>query len=97
MLTDFDDTAAVENVAELLLTRFGDATWHDVRSRFRAGELTLNDYQEITFRNIQADRETMQGYVKEHAHLRPYFKELQGYCADHGIPLAIVSQGLDFY
>ncbi|MCI0878300.1 MAG: hypothetical protein J4N78_05400, partial [Chloroflexi bacterium] len=58
VLTDFDDTAAVENVAELLLTRFGDATWHDVRSRFRAGELTLNDYQEITFRNIQADRET---------------------------------------
>ena len=97
VLTDFDDTAAVENVAELLLTRFGDPTWHDVRSRFRAGELTLNDYQEITFRNIQADRETMQGYVKEHAHLRPYFKELQGYCADHGIPLAIVSQGLDFY
>ena len=97
VLTDFDDTAAEQNVAEMLLQQFGDATWPDVRAQFRSGALTLKEYQEITFRNIQADRETMQGYVKEHAHLRPYFKELQGYCADHGIPLAIVSQGLDFY
>ena len=97
VLTDFDDTAAVENVAELLLNQFGDPTWPDVRRRFRAGELTLNEYQEITFRNIQADRATMQSYVKQNANLRPYFKELWGYCQEHTIPMAIVSQGLDFY
>ena len=97
VLTDFDDTAAVENVAELLLNQFGDPTWPDVRRRFRAGELTLNQYQEMTFRNIQADRATMQSYVKQHANLRPYFKELWGYCQEHTIPMAIVSQGLDFY
>ena len=97
VLTDFDDTAAVENVAELLLKQFGDPTWPDVRRRFRAGELTLNEYQETTFRNIQADRATMQNYVKQNANLRPYFKELWGYCQEHTIPMAIVSQGLDFY
>ena len=59
VLTDFDDTAAVQNVAEMLLTQFGDPTWQDVRRRFREGQLTLNQYQEITFRNIKADRATM--------------------------------------
>ena len=97
VLIDFDDTAAQQNVAELLLKRFGDPTWQDVRQRFRAGEFTLKEYQEITFRSIQADKAAMQGYVKQNANLRPYFKDLWDYCQGHGIPMAIVSQGLDFY
>ena len=97
VLTDFDDTAAVQNVAEMLLTKFGDPTWHDVRQRFRDKELTLNEYHEITFRNIQADRATMQEYVKQNASLRPYFKEMWHYCRESQVPLAVVSQGLDFY
>ncbi len=97
VLTDFDDTAAVQNVAELLLKRFGDPTWEQVRLRFRAGHLTLKEYQEITFRNIQADRATMQAHVQRHATLRPYFRELWDHCAAAGIPMAIVSHGLDFY
>jgi len=97
VLTDFDDTAAVQNVAEMLLTKFGDPTWQDVRQRFRDKELTLNEYQEITFRNIQADRAAMQDYVKQNASLRPYFKEMWDYCRENRVPLAVVSQGLDFY
>ena len=97
VLVDFDDTAAEQNVAQLLLDRFGDPTWKEVRQRFRTGELTLNEYQEITFRNIQADKPTMQGYVKENANLRPFFKELWDFCQSVDIPMAIVSQGLDFY
>ena len=97
VLTDFDDTAAEQNVAELLLQQFGDPTWTDIRARFREGEFTLIEYQEIVFRNILADRATMQAYVKENANLRPYFRELWDYCQDNRIPLAVVSQGLDFY
>lgn len=97
ILTDFDDTAAVQNVAELLLHRFGDPTWTDVRQRFRDGELNLKEYQEITFRNIRADRSAMQHFVRERATLRPFFGELHRFCRTFGIPLAVVSQGLDFY
>ena len=97
VLVDFDDTAAEQNVASLLLERFGDPSWQAVRERFRGGELTLKEYQEITFRNILADRAVMQDYVKEHANLRPYFHDVWSYCAVHRLPMAIVSQGLDFY
>ncbi len=97
VLTDFDDTAAVQNVAEMLLIQFGDPNWQRVRDRFRSGELTLKEYQEITFREIQADRAEMQSYVKANANLRPYFGELWSHCREREIPLAIVSQGLDFY
>ena len=53
VLTDFDDTAAAQNVGEMLLNRFGDSTWPQLRHRFHTGELTLKEYQEIAFRNIQ--------------------------------------------
>ena len=96
-LTDFDDTAAVQNVAELLLHRFGAETWTDVRQQFRDGRLTLKEYQEITFREIRADRAAMQHYVRERATLRSWFSELHQFCDSRGIPLAVVSQGLDFY
>ena len=96
-LTDFDDTAAVQNVAELLLNRFGAANWTDVRQAFRDGKMSLKEYQEITFREIQADRPAMQHYVREHATLRPWFPELRRFCRSRDIPLAVVSQGLDFY
>ena len=97
VLTDFDDTAAEQNVAELLLTRFGDPSWQDVRARFRAGGLTLKDYQEIAFRTVTADRKSMQRYVKQQANLRPHFAEMLAYCREHDIPVAVVSHGLDFY
>ena len=97
LLTDFDDTAAVQNVAELLLHRFGSSTWTDVRQEFREGKLTLKEYQEITFREMLADRSAMQHYVREQASLRPWFAEIHKFCRQHSIPLAVVSQGLDFY
>ena len=97
VLTDFDDTAAAQNVAELLLHRFGSPTWTDVRERFRQGELSLKDYQEITFREMQADKATMQAYVREQACFRQHFGALADFCREHSTPMCIVSQGLDFY
>lgn len=97
VLTDFDDTAAAQNVAELLLHQFGNPTWTDVRERFRQGELSLKDYQEITFRRMRADKATMQAYVRENACFRPHFAELAQFCGENDIPMCIVSQGLDFY
>ena len=97
VLSDFDDTAAHQNVAELLLNKFGDPTWTTIRDNFRKGNLTLKDYQEIVFRNITTDIPTMQKHVQENASLRPYFGELAEYCCVNDYPMAIVSQGLDFY
>ena len=97
VLTDFDDTAAAQNVAELLLHEFGHPTWTDVRERFRAGELSLKDYQEETFLRMRADKDAMQSYVRANANFRPRFAELSAFCRAHSIPMCIISQGLDFY
>ena len=98
VICDFDDTTAVENVAQLLLEHFSeDGTWQELRNRSQQGLISLKEYQERAFNNIKAGREAMKAQVKAKATLRPYFKPLWQYCQDRGIPLAIVTVGLDFY
>ena len=98
VLCDFDDTTAVENVAEILLEHFSeDGAWRTLRRRARDREITLREYQEQAFSSTGAGREEMKALVRARATLRPYFKELWRYCRTRGIPLAIVTVGLDFY
>ena len=49
LLVDFDDTAAAQNVAELLLERFGGDDWRNIREEFRRGKSNLRTYQEDAF------------------------------------------------
>ncbi|MBI4200129.1 MAG: MtnX-like HAD-IB family phosphatase [Chloroflexi bacterium] len=97
ILCDFDDTVAVENVAHLLLGRFGDSQWQSLLQQFRDGTIRPKDYFERCFLGVRASRASMQAYVREHAHLRPGFRELARYCQGQEIELAIVTHGLDFY
>jgi 2,3-diketo-5-methylthio-1-phosphopentane phosphatase len=96
-LVDFDETAAEQNVAELLLERFGVGEWEELRDRFRQGRLTLQEYQERVFSQVQASPAEMGRYAAEHANLRPGFLDLLRYCNAHEIQVAIVTYGLDFY
>ena len=59
--------------------------------------MSLKEYQEITFREINAERDAMRQYVMQQASLRPHFGELWDFCQARGFPMAVVSQGLDFY
>ena len=97
VLCDFDDTTAVENVAELVMERFGGEEWLDFRRRFREGDLTLRQYQEMAFNSVRANRDEMMEAVRERATLRPGFKEMYDYCRRREVPLAVVTNGLDFY
>ncbi|MFH1085099.1 MAG: hypothetical protein V1772_04995, partial [Chloroflexota bacterium] len=65
VLCDYDDTTALENVAELLLERFGHDGWRDLRQQFRAGHISLREYQERAFANVTATRTDMMALVQE--------------------------------
>ena len=98
VICDFDDTIAVENVAELLLEHFSkDGTWRQLKRQSREKLLSFKEYQEQAFIRTKASLEAMQTVVKEQATLRPHFRELWRYCRERDIPMAIVTVGLDFY
>ena len=103
ILTDFDDTAAVQNVGRMLLERFqpgaapGVVPWRAILQRYADGEISLAEYQEIAFRQMTAPVAEQTAYVRANAQLRPGFPELAEWCAANDVPLEVVSHGLDYY
>lgn len=98
VLCDFDDTTAVENVAELLLDHFSeDGAWRGLRRQAQESLISFREYQQRAFEGTGAGRDEMKAVVKAKATLRPCFKELWEYCRAREVPLAIVTVGLDFY
>ena len=97
LLVDFDDTAAAQNVAELLLERFGGDDWRKIREEFRRGSTNLRTYQEDAFATTEASQQQMEEYVGREAALRQGFLELVRYCIANDIHVAIASNGLKFY
>ena len=97
LLVDFDDTAAAQNVAELLLERFGGDDWREIREQFRRGETNLRTYQEDAFATTEASQQEMQEHVRREAALREGFLDLVRYCLSNDIHVAIASNGLTFY
>lgn len=97
VLCDFDDTTAEQNVAELILEHFATDGWRALKKQFRAGQLSLRQYQEAAFRTTGATRQALQQVVVTKANTRPHFHDLYRYCQERDIPLAIVTHGLDFY
>jgi len=97
VLCDFDDTVAQGNIAHLVLDRFGDGSWRELRRRYLEGTLPPEDYFERPFTEMRATREEIQAYVREKGRIYDSFPELAQYCRSRNIELAIVSLGLDFY
>jgi 2-hydroxy-3-keto-5-methylthiopentenyl-1-phosphate phosphatase len=97
ILCDFDETAAQQNVAHLVLNRFGESDWRALQQQFHEGTLRAKEYFERPFDGVTANRHEMQRHVREHGRLRDGFVELAHYCRDRGIELAIVTHGMDFY
>jgi 2,3-diketo-5-methylthio-1-phosphopentane phosphatase len=97
VICDFDDTTAMENVAEMLLEEFGDCKWKEFRNIHQSNEISLMEYQELAFGTVSADRNTLKSFVRQTATLRDGFKPLFEFCSSENIPLVIVSLGLDFY
>ena len=68
VLVDFDDTAAEQNVASLLLERFGDPSWQEVRERF-APDWLQTDAEDFQALDLPAGCQPLPVY--RHGRLNP--------------------------
>ena len=97
VISDFDDTATKQNVAGLLLERFGGLGAKMIRKQHQAGEITFREYQERAFWSTTAPISEMYKFAAENAALRPGFSEAAAIALATGTQFQIVSAGLEFY
>ena len=94
---DFDGTIVPVDVEFEMFARFGGPDKAgDVVARWERGELTARDRIEQGFANLNTPRAALSRFLDE-IPIDPAFPAFVRYCRDHGLPLAIVSEGLTWY
>ena len=97
MLVDFDGTACSSDVAELLLTVFGDPSWPGYDDAVDAGEIGLRDAIQAQDALLRATGDELIAYAVDRCPLDPTFPSFVDWLTANGIPLALVSDGFGFY
>jgi len=81
----------------LLRQSFACGDWQKIDTDYLHGYLTVEQSNKLQYALIQEPKEKLQEFVRQHIEIRPGFVEFARHCHDIGIPLVIVSSGLDFY
>lgn len=95
ILCDFDGTVSVEDITDSVLERFGRPGWQDIEQAWKRGEIGSRECMERQIALVDASREELDAHLDGMAIDRafPAFAEA---VRDAGVPMAIVSDGLDY-
>ncbi len=94
---DFDGTITKNNLSVLLREKYACGNWRKIDVDYLHGRLTVEQSNQLQFTLIKEPEEKLQEFVRQHIEVRPGFAKFISYCRKNGIPIVIVSSGLDFY
>ncbi len=97
LFLDFDGTVTTADVGDQFFLRFGNGCFASLNERYRAGGISAREYYERSVAAAGAcDPAAVTRFIAEQ-HVDPGIHGLLGLCADEGIPVTILSDGLDAY
>lgn len=95
VLCDFDGTISKINVMDFLYQRFAGCGM-EYAERWERGEISTQEELRATWATVSAGREALEAALTEVA-IDPGLAGLANFCDAEGYPLAIVSEGLEWY
>lgn len=96
VLCDFDGTVAKCDVGFHIYTKFGNEGWLEINKRWRRGEISSKECLIGEYSLIDADEKEVRDYILK-MEIDEGFPLLVSTCKKNHIPIAIVSDGFDFY
>lgn len=97
VLTDFDGTVTQTDVAEDILEEFAPPEWWEIEEEHRARKIGTRETMVRQFALVRATEAEMLRFVDGRVKMDASFPPFVAFCRDRGMPLEIVSEGLDFY
>jgi 2-hydroxy-3-keto-5-methylthiopentenyl-1-phosphate phosphatase len=94
VFVDFDGTISVGDTTDLILERFADPSWRTVEADWVAGRIGSRECLARQIDLIRAMPEALDAFARKSA-IDPHFPAFAALCASHGLPLTVVSDGLD--
>jgi 2-hydroxy-3-keto-5-methylthiopentenyl-1-phosphate phosphatase len=97
VLVDFDGTASLDDVSEVLLEEFGDPAWPLYDELVDRGEMGLREAGRHQSAMLAGGREEMLAFVIDRCPLDPTFPPFVGWAHDRALRITVVSDGFAFY
>ena len=94
---DFDGTIIRHNLGVLFRETFARGDWRGIETAYAQHRITVEECNRQQYRLIRESIEGLQDFACRHSEVRPGFQEFVEYCQQTGIPLVVVSNGVDFY
>jgi 2-hydroxy-3-keto-5-methylthiopentenyl-1-phosphate phosphatase len=94
VFVDFDGTVSVGDTTDLILERFADVSWKAVEADWVAGRIGSRECLARQIDLIRASPQALDAFARGSA-IDPHFSAFAALCARHGLPITIVSDGLD--
>lgn len=97
LLVDFDGTACLQDVSEMLLDAFGDLGWKALDDAVDRGEMGLREAAGHQAAMLRGSLEEMLAYAVQHAELAPSFAPFVEWADANGLPITLASDGFAIY
>ncbi len=97
LLVDFDGTACLQDVSELLLDAFGEPGWERFDDAVDTGEMGLREAAVHQASMLRGGREEMLAFALDRAELAPTFAPFVAWARERDLPLVLASDGFAFY
>ena len=95
ILCDFDGTVSVEDITDSMLERFARPGWQTIEAAWRRGEIGSHDCMAEQVALIDASRDEIDAHL-DAMMIDRAFPAFVAEAEQAGLPLAIVSDGLDY-
>jgi 2-hydroxy-3-keto-5-methylthiopentenyl-1-phosphate phosphatase len=93
---DFDGTVARDDVTDAVLRRFAAPEWESIEADWLAGRIDAAACMRRQIALVQASRAELDAFLDGLA-LDPGFEKFAAWCAEQATPLAVVSDGVDYF
>ena len=97
ILVDFDGTASLDDVSEVLLQEFGDPGWPLYDELVDRGEMGLREAGRHQSGMLGGTRNEMLAFALDRCGLDPTFAPFVGWAEENALAVTVVSDGFGFY
>ncbi|MEF0940271.1 MtnX-like HAD-IB family phosphatase [Rhizobium sp. BR 362] len=91
---DFDGTISIEDVTDMVLSRFAGSEWEDIEQQWKQGLIGSGECMRRQIALVQASRKDLDALLDE-VSIDPGFEDFLSYCNRSDLPVTIVSDGVD--
>lgn len=96
IICDFDGTITPQDTTDCVLEALADPAWRELEAQWVAAEITASDCMRQQIALIRGSRKELDA-VLDGAALDPGFRDLVVWAGRHGAPVAVVSDGVDYF